>query len=117
MLKTTGYQLQKANIVIVAMISPLQAMRDEARDILTKYADARFIEVYLDVPIDVCEHRDSKGLYAKARAGEIQEFTGIDSPYEPANKAEIKIPFNYSVEMSVQMIYHAIYDQENTTAY
>jgi adenylyl-sulfate kinase len=106
---------QKANVIIVAMISPLQSMRNEARKILTTYSDVRFIEVYLDVPLDICEHRDPKGLYAKARAGEITNFTGIDSIYEPAINAEIHIPFNYSVELSTQMIYHAIYEENTTT--
>jgi adenylyl-sulfate kinase len=101
-------EFQSTEVVIVALISPLKEMRDTARDILTKYSNANFIEVYLDVPVDVCEHRDPKGLYAKARAGEIKNFTGIDSIYEPATNAEIIIPFNYTVERAVDIIYNRI---------
>jgi adenylyl-sulfate kinase len=106
-------EFQATEIVIVALISPLKEMRDNARHILTKYSNANFIEVYLDVPVDICEHRDPKGLYAKARAGEIKNFTGIDSIYEPANNAEVVIPFNYTVEHATEMVYNAIYDKED----
>jgi adenylyl-sulfate kinase len=82
---------QNADIVIVAMISPLRSMRDNARDILEKYCDAKFIEVYMDTPIEICEERDPKGLYKKVRAGEIKDFTGIDSPYEAPEFPEIRI--------------------------
>ncbi len=64
-------------IAIVAAISPYRDIRDEIRTISTN-----FIEVYINAPLLVCEQRDVKGLYAKARAGEIQHFTGIDDPYE-----------------------------------
>ena len=87
-------EFQKTDVVIVAMISPLQSMRNNARDILTKYCDANFIEVYIDTPLEICEQRDPKGLYKKARAGEIKNFTGIDSIYERAINAEVIIPFN-----------------------
>ena len=63
--------------VITAAISPYQAIRDEARAMIKD-----FVEVYADAPLEVCEERDVKGLYAKARAGEIKGFTGIDDPYE-----------------------------------
>ena len=65
-------------IVITAFISPYQTDRAAARALDPE----RFIEVYCDVPVAVCEQRDPKGLYAKARAGEIKNFTGIDAPYE-----------------------------------
>jgi len=99
---------QKAKLVIVAMISPLRSMRDSARDILTKYCDANFIEIYMDTPLEICEERDPKGLYKKARAGEIKDFTGIDSIYEPATHAEVVIPFNYTVDQAIEMIYNTI---------
>jgi adenylyl-sulfate kinase len=67
-------------IVITAFISPLQIYRTMAREII---GAGRFLEIYLDTPIEVCEARDPKGLYKKARAGEIAEFTGVTSPYEP----------------------------------
>ncbi len=66
-------------VAIVALISPFAAERDNARAIV---GAERFIEVHVDTPLDVCEARDTKGLYAKARSGEIPEFTGISSPYE-----------------------------------
>ncbi|MGD9903477.1 MAG: adenylyl-sulfate kinase [Vicinamibacterales bacterium] len=66
-------------IAIVALISPFRDERERARQIV---GTERFVEVYVDTPLDVCEARDAKGLYARARAGEIPEFTGISSPYE-----------------------------------
>jgi len=68
-------------------------------------AEGEFIEVYCDVPLDVCELRDVKGLYKKARAGEVPEFTGISSPYEAPNDPEIVIDTeNESIESSVEFI-------------
>lgn len=66
--------------VIVALISPYRATRDEARDIVGR---DRFLEIFVSTPLAVCEARDPKGLYAKARRGEITGFTGIDDIYEP----------------------------------
>lgn len=76
-------------IVISAFISPFREGRDRAR---SKVPAGRFVEVYLDVPVSECEKRDPKGLYARARAGEITGFTGIDAPYEPPEKPEIALP-------------------------
>jgi adenylylsulfate kinase len=64
-------------IVIVPVISPYQEMREHARKKI-----GRFVEVYVNAPLEVCEQRDVKGLYKKARAGEIKGFTGVDDPYE-----------------------------------
>lgn len=75
-------------IVITAFISPFRADRDMVRAML---APGEFIELHLDVPVAVCEQRDPKGLYKKARAGEIKQFTGIDSPYEPPHHPELYI--------------------------
>lgn len=70
-------------IVITAFISPFREERNNAKEIIGK---DNFIEVYVETPLDVCENRDPKGLYKKARAGQIPMFTGIDSPYEePTN--------------------------------
>jgi sulfate adenylyltransferase len=74
--------------VIAAAISPYRAARNEARKLVG--AD-RFIEVFVDTPIDVCEQRDSKGMYARARRGEITGFTGIDDPYEPPIDPELRL--------------------------
>ena len=73
-------------IAITAFISPYRADRDKAR---ATVGDGDFIEIFVDTPLEVCETRDPKGLYKKARAGEIKGFTGIDDPYEPPEKPEL----------------------------
>jgi len=73
---------------IASFISPFRAERQLARDLM---AAGEFAEVFVDTPLEICEARDSKGLYAKARAGQIQNFTGIDSPYETPVAPEIRI--------------------------
>ena len=77
-------------IAVVPVISPYRAGRDHARRI---HGDSGldFLEVYVDTPIEVCETRDVKGLYAKARAGELRGFTGIDDPYEAPEHADLVI--------------------------
>ena len=75
-------------IVLTSFISPFRAERQMARSIV---ADSEFVEVFVDTPLEVAEARDVKGLYKKARAGEIKNFTGIDSPYEEPRAAEIVI--------------------------
>jgi adenylylsulfate kinase len=75
-------------IVSTAFISPFASDRQMARE---KLAASEFIEVFIDAPIDVCEQRDPKGLYKKARAGEIKHFTGIDSVYDVPENPEIHI--------------------------
>ena len=74
--------------VICAAISPYRATRDKVRNIM---GDGRFVEVFVDTPLEVCEGRDSKGMYAKARRGEITGFTGIDDPYEPPLDPEVTL--------------------------
>jgi len=73
-------------ITLTAFISPYRQDRDAVRAILT---EGEFIEVFVDCPLEKCEERDVKGLYQKARAGEIKDFTGISSPYEAPEKPEI----------------------------
>ncbi|KAF9160359.1 Adenylyl-sulfate kinase [Actinomortierella ambigua] len=91
-------------IAITAFISPYISDRDAART-LHNQANIPFIEVFADAPLDVVEKRDPKGLYQKARAGEIKEFTGISAPYEAPTKPEIHIHTNkVSVEEGVQII-------------
>ncbi len=75
-------------IVLVSFISPFRAERRMAREL---FAPGEFMEVYVDVPLAVAEQRDVKGLYAKARAGQIRNFTGIDSPYEAPEAAELHL--------------------------
>jgi bifunctional enzyme CysN/CysC len=75
-------------IAVVSLVSPYRADRNKVRS-AHDAAGLRFIEVFVDTPLDICESRDPKGLYAKARAGEIRNFTGIDDPYEAPDHAEV----------------------------
>jgi bifunctional enzyme CysN/CysC len=77
-------------VVLVPAISPLKEQRDLARRI-HEQAGIPFREVYVDTSLEVCEQRDPKGLYARARAGEISDFTGIDSPYEPPEDPDLRL--------------------------
>lgn len=75
-------------IVLTAFISPFRADRDLVRNL---FSDNEFIEIYVQAPLEVCEQRDPKGLYKKARAGEIKNFTGIDSRYEEPLSCELTV--------------------------
>ena len=75
-------------IVIVSFISPFRSERRMARDL---FPEGEFVEVFIDTPLEVCEARDVKGLYQKARQGQIKNFTGISSPYEVPEGAEIRV--------------------------
>ena len=75
-------------IVLCSFISPFRAERRMAREIA---APGEFIEIFVDTPLEECIRRDPKGLYARAQAGEIKNFTGIDSPYEPPEDPEIRL--------------------------
>jgi bifunctional enzyme CysN/CysC len=90
-------------VVLVPTISPLAEHREQARAIHDN-AGIAFREVYLDTPVDVCEQRDPKGLYAKARAGEISDFTGIDSPYEQPADPDLHLSHDNPVEAQVDRI-------------
>jgi adenylylsulfate kinase len=98
-----------ATIAITSFISPFKADRQTARELhaVTSGDDAplAFVEVFVDLPLEVAEARDPKGLYKMARAGKIPEFTGISSPYEAPEKPEIHIRSDQkSVEEAVQEI-------------
>jgi adenylyl-sulfate kinase len=73
-------------VTITAAISPYQRARDDARRLIQ-----RFVEVYVECPLSVCEARDVKGLYRKARRGEVQRFTGVSDPYEPPSAPEVVV--------------------------
>ena len=89
-------------IVLTAFISPFRAERDMARAMV---ADGDFVEIHVDTPLDVAEQRDVKGLYKKARAGELKNFTGIDSPYETPEAPEISVnATELSAEEAADMI-------------
>ncbi|CAN6622386.1 adenylyl-sulfate kinase [Trichomonascus vanleenenianus] len=91
-------------IALTSFISPYRADRDQARELHEK-ANLPFVEVFVDVPVEVAEQRDPKGLYKKARAGEIKEFTGISAPYEAPANPEIHIhSATTSIEDAVRQI-------------
>ncbi len=83
-----GEIVRHRGTAICAAISPYRATRNKVRQMV---GEDRFIEVFVDTPLEVCEQRDVKGLYAKARRGEIRGFTGIDDPYEPPQEPEVHI--------------------------
>ncbi|MFK4751348.1 adenylyl-sulfate kinase [Oceanobacter sp. wDCs-4] len=89
-------------IVLTAFISPFCSNRNMVR---ARFEEGDFIEIHIDTPLSICESRDSKGLYKKARAGEISNFTGIDSPYEAPETPEIHIQnYNISVQMAAEQV-------------
>lgn len=93
-------------IVLAAFISPFKKDREIVRDLVEPN---EFIEVFVNAPLSVCEQRDPKGLYKRARSGEIKNFTGIDSAYEPPDSPEITIntdqqEFNLSLEMILEFL-------------
>ncbi len=87
-------------IVLTAFVSPYRKDRELVRDYVNSRQGAgRFFEVFVDVPLEICESRDPKGLYKKARAGEIKNFTGISDPYEPPDAPELRLlNGEYSIE-------------------
>jgi adenylyl-sulfate kinase len=89
---------------ICSLISPLRSEREAIRSLCAKRG-VPFLEVYVSTPLSTCEHRDPKGLYKKARAGMIPQFTGIDSPYEPPLNPEIEVPTQqFSVGEAVTLL-------------
>ncbi|HEV3165536.1 MAG TPA: adenylyl-sulfate kinase, partial [Isosphaeraceae bacterium] len=99
-----GLVAQHGGTTLCAVISPYREPRDQAR----KLSNGRFVEVFCDTPIDVCEQRDVKGLYAKARAGEIKGFTGVDDPYEAPLNPEVTLDTS---KLSVQQCVDTIIDK------
>jgi bifunctional enzyme CysN/CysC len=96
-------------IVLVAFISPFRAERRMARELVE---DGEFVEVFIDTPLEVAERRDPKGLYKKARRGELRQFTGIDSPYEPPESPEVHIDTTrMSAEMAADIIVRRVSPQ------
>ena len=93
-------------VVLTAFISPFREDRQIVRNLLER---DEFIEVYVKCPVEICESRDVKGLYKKARDGQIKEFTGLDSPYEEPENPEITVDTGkLSIEESVNFIYDYI---------
>lgn len=100
-----------ANIIaITAFISPYRKDRDAVRKLLN---DGKFIEVYVKCSVDVCEERDTKGLYKKARSGEVKDFTGISAPYEEPHNPELTIDSSkLSVEESARAILNYLIEKK-----
>lgn len=98
--------LNSGIISIVSFISPTVESRDLAKKII---GQEDFIEVFINTPIELCEKRDVKGLYKKARAGEIKNFTGIDQPYETPQNADLEIhTAEQTIEESIELLYSFI---------
>jgi len=94
--------VRHGGLVICSAISPYRAIRNDVRNLV---GTGSFVEVFVDTPFEVCEERDAKGLYAKARLGEIKDFTGIDDPYEPPLCAEITLDtVNCAPEMNARRV-------------
>lgn len=99
------------SVALTSFISPYKADRKQARDIHDA-AGLPFVEVYVDVPIEVAEKRDPKGLYKKARAGEIKDFTGISAPYEAPEVPEVRVTHEDSIEQSVDKVIDYLKEQK-----
>jgi len=94
--------VRHGGIAVCAAVSPYRATRNDVRNMVGK---DRYVEVFVDTPLEVCEQRDEKGLYAKARRGEIKGFTGIDDPYEAPRHPEIRSDtVNHSPEENAHLI-------------
>ncbi|HKU17740.1 MAG TPA: sulfate adenylyltransferase subunit CysN [Candidatus Saccharimonadales bacterium] len=95
-------------IVLVCVISPFQSERDFARSLLE---EGEFLEIFVDTPLEECERRDPKGLYRKARAGEIRNFTGIDSPYQTPENPDVHLrTYHASIEALVEQLLTQVVD-------
>lgn len=93
-------------VLLSAFISPFQADREQVKSIVGK---ENYIEIFVDAPLEVCEQRDVKGLYKKARAGEVKNFTGITSPYERPTHPDVVIATDkMSVEESMEVLVKAV---------
>ena len=99
-------------VVLTAFISPYQADRDQVRAL---HAPGQFVEVFVDTPIEVCEDRDVKGLYAKARAGDIPEFSGISAPYEAPTSPEIRVDTARPIDECVEHILAQLGSESRST--
>jgi bifunctional enzyme CysN/CysC len=97
----------------VPAISPLEEHRELARGVATG-AGVEFFEVFCDTPLDDCERRDPKGLYAKARAGEITHFTGIDSPYQRPKNPDIRLTPDRSLDEHAEAVIHLLESRERS---
>ncbi len=104
--EVASLMLDAGLIVLAAFVSPMKSQRDAVRN---RVGEDRFLEVYVSTPIETCEARDIKGYYAKARRGEISDFTGVSAPYEAPLNAELIInTAEHSIAQALQMLILAI---------
>ena len=102
--------VDSGQIVITAFISPFEKDRNQVSKI---FGEDEFIEVFIDCPLEICEKRDPKGLYKKARKGEIHDFTGIDSPYEPPINPDLTVNTEqYTVRNAANIIISYLEDKQ-----
>jgi adenylyl-sulfate kinase len=94
-------------VALACLVSPYAADRDKARELHAR-AGVAFIEVYVSTSLEECSRRDSKGLYARAECGEIADFTGVGSPYEPPASPEVVIDQRYDVETAARLVLEAL---------
>ncbi len=101
--------VRHGGVAVCAAVSPYRATRNDVRNMVGK---DHYVEVFVDTPIEVCEQRDAKGLYARARRGEIKGFTGIDDPYEAPRHAEIRLDtVRFSPEENASLILRFLQDK------
>lgn len=94
--------VRSGSVVIVAAVSPYRAARDDVRQLI---GPDQFFEVFVDTPVEICERRDVKGMYARARRGELQSFTGVNDPYEPPQTPAMRLDtVSYSADENARLI-------------
>lgn len=97
-------------IVLCSFVSPTHQIRNQAKEII---GQKDFYEVFVDTPLEICEKRDVKGLYKKARAGEIKGFTGIDSPFEPPNNPDVRLTtVDTSIDQSISNLFELVLESK-----
>ena len=107
--EVTKLLINTGMITICSFISPTEEIRQMAKNII---GENDFIEVFLNTPLEVCEQRDTKGLYKKARSGEIKDFTGISSPFEAPKNPDIEIDTSVTpIKDAVDLIFNTIIDR------
>jgi adenylyl-sulfate kinase len=94
-------------VALVSLVSPFAADRAAAREVHRR-AGLRFLEVWVSTPLEECERRDPKGLYAKARAGELANFTGVDQPYEEPTNPDLEIQFGEGLDGAAERVLSAL---------
>ena len=94
-------------VALVSLVSPFRADRAAARTVHERQG-LPFVEVWVSTPLEECERRDVKGLYARARAGEIPDFTGVGQPYEEPEAPEVEVPFGEDLARAVERVLHEL---------